>query len=83
MKDISYMTYLGKFYVIDFGSIKVYSFYLFYLLTLICMAVGSIENNDGERDYRAFITLMSGCVSTIAIGLSPTAYASGESFICV
>ncbi|MEN0577689.1 DUF6056 family protein [Phytobacter palmae] len=83
MKDISYMTYLGKFYVIDFGSIKVYSFYLFYLLTLICMAVGSIENNDGERDYRAFITLMSGCVSTIAIGLSPTAYASGERVLYV
>lgn len=83
MKDISYLTYSGKFYEIDFGSLRVYVFYLFYLFTLVCMAVGSIERNDGERDYKAFVTLMAGCLATIAIGLSPTAYASGERVLYV
>lgn len=83
MKDISYLTYYGKFYEIDFGSLRIYVFYLFYLFTLICMAVGSIERNDGERDYKAFVTLMAGCLATIAIGFSPTAYASGERVLYV
>jgi uncharacterized membrane protein YfcA len=47
------------------------------------MAVGSIERNDGERDYKAFVTLMVGCLVTIAIGFSPTAYASGERVLYV
>ncbi|WP_114193448.1 DUF6056 family protein [Edaphovirga cremea] len=83
MKDIDYLTYYGKFYNVNFGSLKIYGCYLFYLITLICMAAGSIERNDGERDYRAFITLMTGCLVTIAIGLSPTAYASGERVLYV
>lgn len=83
MKDIDYITYYGKFYNVDFGSLKVYGCYLFYLITLICMAAGSIESNDGSRDYRAFLTLMVGMLVTIAIGLSPTAYASGERVLYV
>lgn len=83
MKDIDYLTYYGKFYTVDFGSLKVYGCYFFYLVTLICMAAGSIESNDGSRDYRAFLTLMVGMLVTIAIGLSPTAYASGERVLYV
>lgn len=83
MKDIDYLTYYGKFYNVDFGSLKIYGCYLFYLITLICMAVGTIESSDGSRDYRAFITLMAGMLVTIAIGLSPTAYASGERVLYV
>lgn len=83
MKDIDYLTYYGKFYNVDFGSLKIYGCYLFYLITLICMAVGSIESADGCRDYRAFLTLMAGMLVTIAIGLSPTAYASGERVLYV
>ncbi|QGY29756.1 DUF6056 family protein [Pantoea cypripedii] len=78
MKDIDYITYYGKFYSIDFGGMKVYGCYLFYLITLVSMAVSSIEDIDGSRDYRAFITLLAGCLVTVAIGLSPTVYASGE-----
>lgn len=83
MKDIDYLTYYGKFYNVDFGSLKIYGCYLFYLITMICMAVGSIESRDGSRDFRAFITLMTGMLVTIAIGLSPTAYASGERVLYV
>lgn len=83
MKDIDYLTYYGKFYNVEFGSLKVYGCYLFYLISLICMAVGSIESSDGVRDYRAFLTLMAGMLVTIAIGLSPTAYASGERVLYV
>ncbi|KAA5974842.1 MULTISPECIES: DUF6056 family protein [unclassified Pantoea] len=83
MKDIDYLTYYGKFYNIDFGSLKVYGCYLFYLISLICMAVGSIESSDGTKDYRAFLTLMIGMLVTVAIGLSPTAYASGERVLYV
>ncbi|WP_336792071.1 DUF6056 family protein [Pantoea anthophila] len=83
MKDIDYLTYYGKFYSVDFGSLKVYGCYLFYLISLICMAAGSIDSSDGIRDYRAFLTLMIGMLVTIAIGLSPTAYASGERVLYV
>lgn len=83
MKDIDYITYYGRFYNVDFGSLKIYGCYFFYLITLICMAVGSIESDDGGRDYRAFLTLIGGMLVTIAIGLSPTAYASGERVLYV
>lgn len=83
MKDIDYITHYGKFTDVDFGAMKVYGCYLFYLITLMCMAAGSIENALGERDYRAFIALLSGCLVTIAIGLSPTAYASGDRVLYV
>lgn len=83
MKDLRYITPLGKFYTLDFGSLRVYGYYFFYLLVLISMAAGSIENAKGERDYRGFITILAGCVVTIAIGLSPTAYASGERVLYV
>lgn len=83
MKDLRYVTYLGKFYSIDFGSTRVYGNYFFYLLVLISMGVGSIENTEGKRDYRAFIVILSGSVVTIAIGLSPTAYASDERVLYV
>lgn len=77
MREIKYLTYEGRFYYVDFSNIKVYCCYLFYLMTLICMAAGSIEDIGEERDYSAFITLMAGMLVTVAIGLSPTAYASG------
>lgn len=83
MKDIDYITYYGKFINVDFGAMKVYGCYLFYLITIMSMAAGSIENDSGERDYRAFIVLLCGCLVTIAIGLSPTAYASGERVLYV
>lgn len=80
---ITNATYFGKFYTIDFAHIKVYFSYLFYLLALISMATGSIENIKGERDYSAFVIILAGAVVTIAIGLSPTAYASGERVLYV
>jgi len=83
MRDIEFLTYAGRFQFIDFGSIKVYGCYLFYLITLISMAAGSIEDRSGEKDYRAFLSLVGGCLVTIAIGLSPTAYASGERVLYV
>ncbi|KAB2725359.1 DUF6056 family protein [Brucella anthropi] len=83
MRDINYITYYGKFYSVDFGAMKVYGCYLFYLITLMVMAAGSIESASGERDFRSFVVLLTGCLVTIAIGLSPTAYASGERVLYV
>lgn len=83
MRDIEFLAYTGRFQFIDFGSFKVYGCYLFYLITLISMAAGSIEGRGGEKDYRAFISLVGGSLVTIAIGLSPTSYASGERVLYV
>ncbi|WP_434584003.1 hypothetical protein ACMYSP_21115 [Klebsiella sp. R390] len=78
MKDIDYLTYTEKFHSGNFADLRIYGCYFFYMLTIITMAVGSITPDKSGQNYHAFIVILLGSIVTIAIGLSPTAYASGE-----
>ncbi|WP_174507967.1 hypothetical protein [Klebsiella oxytoca] len=83
MKDIDYLTYSEKFHSGNFADLRVYGCYFFYMLTIITMAVGSITTDESGKNYHAFIVILLGSIVTIAIGLSPTAYASGERVLYV
>lgn len=78
MSDPRTLTYNGKFPMTRFGDYKVYLSYFFYSLTLVAMAIGALTKLNGRANHAALLTLFTGGLITIAIGLSPTAYASNE-----
>lgn len=75
---VEFISYEGKFIFTNFSSISNYITFSFYSVLLAVMSIGSIEDNEGERDYSAALCLILGTLLTIAIGMSPTAYASSS-----
>lgn len=78
MHGIDYISYEGKFIFSNFSSISTYVVFSFYSILLAVISIGSIEDKDGYRDYSAALCLIIGVLMTIAIGMSPTSYASSS-----
>lgn len=83
MNGISILNYQGKFIISPFGDYHSYIYYTVFLLALLSMAIGTICDNKGKINFDAFISISSGTIVTVAIGLSPTAYASNERVLYV
>lgn len=83
MNGISILSYQGKFTISPFGDYHSYIYYTVFLLALMSMAIGTICDSNGKINLDAFISILSGTIVTVAIGLSPTAYASNERVLYV
>ena len=82
MNDISFLTYQSKFTTANFGDYHIYIYYTIFMISLISLAVGTL-NDNGVINLDCFLALSIGILVTIAIGLSPTAYASNVRILYV